>query len=176
MPARWTPDEDAVLTALWPHRSRNWAGWAELLPGRSPAGLISRANVLGLRKSTRFTEDDSAEVEEFFESMAERGHGPDACVSEYRKRSDAWTAREIEVLQEHYGRLRPSSPEWAELLPGRSRKAIGMKAFRIGLTDEVPKERWNGADDEVTRRYFDAMRKRGHTPGACVERYRRMNG
>ena len=86
-----------------------------------------------------------------------------------------WTDAELAVLAEHYGALGPSDPAWAALLPGRSRKAIAMKAHRAGMAENVPKPRWTGAEDEVTRRYFAAMAKRGHTPHACVERLRRLS-
>ena len=45
----WTTSEDAMLWAHYPRRGSHWAGWAEILPGRSVSSIANRVQKLGVR-------------------------------------------------------------------------------------------------------------------------------
>ena len=44
----WTTSEDAMLWAHYPRRGSHWAGWAEILPGRSVSSIANRVQKLGV--------------------------------------------------------------------------------------------------------------------------------
>lgn len=59
-----------------------------------------------------------------------------------------WTEDELATLGEHYRERGSEWEGWAELLPGRSAAAIGVKASEEGLTKRKCKRgRWS-ADEE----------------------------
>lgn len=52
MPATWTgwsEAEDVMLREHYPVRGPKWAGWAEVLPGRSYTAITTRAHKLGVK-------------------------------------------------------------------------------------------------------------------------------
>lgn len=49
----WSEQEDEVLRAHYAERGPSWAGWAEVLQGRSQQSIVNRANRLGLRVTRR---------------------------------------------------------------------------------------------------------------------------
>ena len=75
-----------------------------------------------------------------------------------------WSAAEDAMLVAHYQERGPSWRGWADLLPGRSKKAIKTRASRLGLT--APERRAASAvrhPSEHGQRVRDLMAK-GKTP------------
>lgn len=50
---RWTERERWRLATLWPRHGRDWDGWAEALPGRTPDAIEAMARKMGLRPKPR---------------------------------------------------------------------------------------------------------------------------
>lgn len=50
---RWTERERWRLATLWPRHGRDWEGWAEALPGRTPDAIEAMARKMGLRSKPR---------------------------------------------------------------------------------------------------------------------------
>nr|DAI67856.1 MAG TPA: Myb-like DNA-binding domain [Caudoviricetes sp.] len=50
---RWTERERWRLATLWPRHGRDWEGWAEALPGRTPDAIEAMARKMGLRPKPR---------------------------------------------------------------------------------------------------------------------------
>lgn len=50
---RWTERERWRLATLWPRHGREWDGWAEALPGRTPDAIEAMARKMGLRPKPR---------------------------------------------------------------------------------------------------------------------------
>lgn len=61
-----------------------------------------------------------------------------------------WTTRELELLETHYPEHGPSWERWAELLPGRTTKAIALKAHVMGIRCRYRGPRsWTKAEDRM---------------------------
>lgn len=50
---RWTERERWRLATLWPQHGRDWDGWAEALPGRTPDAIEAMARKMRLRPKPR---------------------------------------------------------------------------------------------------------------------------
>lgn len=50
---RWTERERWRLATLLPRHGREWDGWAEALPGRTPDAIEAMARKMGLRPKPR---------------------------------------------------------------------------------------------------------------------------
>lgn len=48
MGKRWTESEDQLLRENLPKHGPGWKGWADLLPGRTPAAILARKGTLGI--------------------------------------------------------------------------------------------------------------------------------
>lgn len=73
-----------------------------------------------------------------------------------------WTEREDELLRHGYGTCMTCATIAAELLPGRSPRAISARAYRLGLTTYG--RRWTPAEDAALR----ALVARGGEPAAIA--------
>lgn len=100
-----------------------------------------------------------------------------------------WSLRELEALREHYPDHGAKWAGWAEVLPGRTEGAIGLKASRLGIdcrrgawlenmsrgigeAGEM-RERWSVAEDlAVMRAVRQAQIDTGRSGRAIVARAR----
>lgn len=49
----WSDLEDDAIRQMYPGRGPHWAGWSDVLPGRSPRAIEQRASALGVRRGKR---------------------------------------------------------------------------------------------------------------------------
>lgn len=59
---KWSTEEDFALRACYRDRGHRWAGWTDLLPGRSYESIRKRALRLGLARNAVVMERPAAEV------------------------------------------------------------------------------------------------------------------
>lgn len=100
---RWTKEEIATLRKYYPDHAAKWAGWAELLPGRTAQAIQIRASIQGIRRAV----------------------SPRAW--------EAWSIREDAIVAEHYPERGPSWAGWADVLPERTKNAIRGRAYALGI-------------------------------------------
>ena len=78
----WTDAERWALAALWDGHGKFWDGWADALPGRSPAAIAAQAQLMGLtwkRKREPWTPEEDACVLRCVLDAAQRtGRAPSA--------------------------------------------------------------------------------------------------
>lgn len=97
-----------------------------------------------------------------------------------KTRSDAWSDKELKLLMEHYPTKGAIWDGWDELLPNRSKTAIGTHARKIGLYMKQPNVK--RGRKKIVRphicgecRFFVEKGMKG--VGKCTERHaRRMFG
>lgn len=82
---RWTERERWRLATLWPRHGRDWDGWPEVLPGRTPDAIEAMAWKMGLRPKPRsgaWTRAEEAVILRGLMDMArETGRTPGAIVT-----------------------------------------------------------------------------------------------
>ena len=81
----WTLSEDLALASQASH-GPEWAGWKELLPGRTPVAIgVRRSNVKKMKRSADWTDEQRAELyHRMVETCAACGHDLQSCMDELR--------------------------------------------------------------------------------------------
>jgi hypothetical protein len=138
-------------------QTTDWQHVLTLLPKRNPQAIIKmswltrtgRVNALdpGQRKSAETPETLVTSVE--------------ASSCDYT----VWTEAEVEIVQQHSKSLSPPSTmtneKWeqlCELLPGRTRQAIGRKSYEIRKTTGRTRDTsWTEEEIEVLRQHSDSL-------------------
>lgn len=153
----WTEEETEALRRHYPEHGPAWEGWAELLPGRSRSAIVQRASVLAVRfadhKDTAWGVGELAVLMEEFPAHGAHWPGwealfPGRSVAAIRKKAYElglrshrpgrvrWEPREDALIEEHYPLKGSAWDRWADLLPGRTERAIRTRASRLGVKVE----------------------------------------
>lgn len=82
---RWTERERWRLATLWPQHGRDWDGWAEALPGRTPDAIEAMARKMGLRPRPRTgawtRSEDAVILRDLMRMAQETGRTPGSIVA-----------------------------------------------------------------------------------------------
>lgn len=83
---------------------------------------------------------------------------------------------EDDLIRTHYPDHGPTWSRWRDLLPGRSKDAISIRAHRLGITMVSPRERrerWSARDDVLLLRAMrGVMEDTGHSADEIQKRLR----
>ena len=92
----WGSDELGILRAYYPGHGSSWAGWGEVLPGRTERAIGHKANAIGLRHESRGPAPEEPDpVEAVVAAMMADGMTPSGIDGHMHWR--AGTARDILV-------------------------------------------------------------------------------
>jgi hypothetical protein len=182
----WAPEEDEALRRLYPTHASGWAGWPDILPGRTPTAISNRAGTLGLctRRRVPWTEgeDDAVRAHypehgRFWEGWEDLlpGRTPPAIARraqllKIRKGSvgNRWSEAEEEAVAREFPSHGQDWEGWAEILPGRTPGAIKARASALGVGLERGPVPWTEAEDETLIRHYPAHGSRWAGWATCL--------
>lgn len=173
----WTADEVRLLMENYPGHGYAWDGWADVLPGRSPGAIKSKAAGLGVSTGRRWTRAERDALAANY-----RGHGAswDGWAEILPGRSAAaiknmaqtmgvrcgieemrgdWSPAEDAVLMGNCAHG-PSWDGWSELLPGRTRGAISVRASKLGVgmgRGGHGARKWSGEEDRKIKEVLSKL-------------------
>lgn len=190
----WSPEEEAALAEHYPTHGADWAGWEDLLDGRTRLAIGAKARKMHLtspKHHRRWGPGEDAKLARHYPDHGADWDGWEGLLPGRSRRAIQCRAQDLGVRMEHRCANRPGSYSqeeddaiirhyplhgaawdgWGDVGVRRTAASLRSRACRLGVTYRARGRNWSPEEDAELAKVADLVARRmGRLPKNVAKR------